>query len=110
MIVGLAATVASDEAAVVYNADMGLGSKFSPKLRKALLRSPADTVVRGLIEVAPDADADALSRELTRLGAVVRSWSEQGHTLTVDIPLGRVPMLEPIGGVLYVEADERYRR
>jgi len=89
---------------------MNLGSKFSPKLRKALLREPGDTVVRGLIEIAPGTDADALSRELTSLGAEVCSRSEQARLITVDISLSRLQKLDALSAVLYVEADEMYRR
>jgi hypothetical protein len=88
---------------------MNLGSKFSPKLRKALLREPGDTVIRGLVEIAPGTDADALTRELTSIGAEVRSRSEQARLITVDIPLSRLQMLDALSSVLYVEADERYR-
>lgn len=88
---------------------MGWDSKLSPKLRKTVMKSAGETIVRGLVELVPGADIDALSRALTALGAEIRTHSEQARTLTIDIPASRLPELNSVEGILYVEADERYR-
>lgn len=88
---------------------MSMGSKLSPKLRKALFKASGDTLVRSLVEVAPGTDKEALSRALTSLGAEIRTWSEQGHVLTIDIPVSALSALDAVPGIVYVEADERYR-
>jgi hypothetical protein len=89
---------------------MSLGSKLSPRLRKAALQKPGETVVRTLVEVAPGTDEDALIRALASLGAEIRTRSEQAHLLTIDIPVSRLHELESVKGIVYVEADERYRQ
>jgi hypothetical protein len=87
-----------------------LGSKLSPKLRKTIFKTAGDAIVRCLIEFAPGADQEALSRALTSLGAEIRTRSEDAHLLTIDIPVSRLAELDTLKGIVYVEADERYRR
>ena len=89
---------------------MSFDSKLSPKLRKAVMKSAGETIVRSLVELVPGADLDALARALTSLGAEIRARSEQGHTVTIDIPVSRLPELNSLDGIMYVEADERYRQ
>ena len=89
---------------------MSLSSKLSPKLRKAVFQKSGDTVVRGLVEIAPGTDQEALGRALALLGAEIRTRSEHAHLLTIDIPVNRLTELDGVHGIVYVEADERYRR
>jgi hypothetical protein len=88
---------------------MGFGSKLSPKLRKALFKTSGETVVRSLVEIAPGTDEESLRRDLGSLGAQIRTWSKSAHVLTIDIPVNRLPALDSLNGIVYVEADERYR-
>jgi hypothetical protein len=89
---------------------MSWGSKLSPKLRKALIKTSGEQVVRSLVEIAPGADEEALTRELQALGAEIQTRSVQARTITIDIPVNRLPELDAVSGIIYVEADERYRR
>ena len=88
---------------------MSFGSKLSPKLRKALVKSSGETIVHSLVELVPGTDIEALTRALTSLGAEIRTRSEQAHTMTIDIPVSSLPELNGLAGIMYVEADEQYR-
>ena len=88
---------------------MSIGSKLSPKLRKALFKTAGATLVRALVEIAPGTDEDALARELTSLGAEIRSRLSQSHLWTIDIPVNRLESLETVKGIIYVEGGEQYR-
>ncbi len=87
---------------------MRLSPKFSPKLRRTLLK-PSPGLVRSLIELAPSADEQQFRDHMQPLGAQVRSWSQQGRVATVDIPSEHLSQLGDLDEVVYVEAGEQYR-
>ena len=87
---------------------MRLSPKFSPKLRRTLLK-PSTGVVRSLVELSPSANEEQFRSQMEPLGAEVRSWSQQGRVATVDIPGEHLSELGDLDEVVYVEAGETYR-
>jgi hypothetical protein len=85
-----------------------VSSKFSPRLRKLLLKPDEGGRLRGLLEISPAADKIALRRDLERAGANIQSWSDEGHLVSIEIPLARVAELDGIDDVTYVEAIEPF--
>lgn len=88
---------------------MKLSGKFSPKLRRIISSCPAgNNVVRGLLQVAPSANASALRVRLESMGAEIQSWPDHGRLVTVLMPTSRLLELGDVDEVVYVEGGDRY--
>ena len=85
-----------------------MSPKFSPKMRKALIGGNGNASVNGLVEISPAADKVVLRQQLEKAGARIEAWSEQGRTVSITIPAGRLLELDALDDVVYVETSGRY--
>ena len=79
--------------------------KLSPKVRRAFLSGKRNTI-HGLVEVSPTADSQALASSFRELGAQIRSWTQQAHVVSLDIPVQHLREIASLDDVLYVGGEE----
>lgn len=66
--------------------------------------------LRSLVEISPNANSDALASSFKALGAEVRSWLNQAHVVSLDIPVKHLPDIAKLKDVVYVSGGERMTR
>jgi hypothetical protein len=87
-----------------------ISSKLSPKAKKALLTAREGQRLSCLLEVSPSRNVQGLRRELEALGGEIKSWTEETHSMSVEMDASNLEDLANLEGVVYVETGERYSR
>jgi hypothetical protein len=85
-----------------------LSKRLSPQAKKAAILGPKDKMVKGLLQVAPNADLDAIKGSLTNLHATYGSWNKITCQLQIEVPAAQLNAVAGIRGVVYLEAATSY--
>ena len=86
-----------------------LTKRLSPKAKRLYLQATPGEQVACLIQISPTADTEALRHDLETHGAVIRSWMDFEHLVTVEVDATQLTEVAELDGVIYLEAGERYQ-
>lgn len=87
---------------------MKLSKRLGPKAKRMVLQSAPTQSVSGLIQISGRVETERLRRSLEEHGATIRGWMDQDNLVTIDTEVSRLAELAEVGGVVYLEAGERY--
>lgn len=86
-----------------------MSSQLSPRAKRQLLLSPADTMVSVLVTVSSSVDRTHFTQSVQKRGGTIVTWSDATNLVTLTIPARELEALAGMEGVVYVETGGHYR-